>query len=381
MKKILNLNELKKKILFEKSKDKKIVHCHGVFDLIHAGHIRHLNSAKKEGDFLVVSITADQFVNKGPGRPAFNHNLRAEVISSIECVDAVFINENKLPSKLIESIKPDIYFKGPDYKINAKDKSKDLAQDIKSVKKIRGKIFFSKDITFSSSNLINEHFQVLDSFQKFFVKKISKKYKFENILKYFEKIKKLKILLVGETIIDQYIFGNVLGKSGKEPHLVMQQESTTQYLGGAATIANHLSTFCERINFLTMIGGNKEFFNFIQKTLRKNISVNYLFKKNSPTILKTRFLDKITLNKLIGVYDINDKKLDKSQEKKFQSFIKKKSHDCDLILISDYDHGFISNQTSQVLLSQNKFVSLNAQVNASNSGYHSLLKYKKINTN
>ena len=380
MKKIFNLNDLKNKILFEKSKNKKIVHCHGVFDLIHAGHIRHLNSAKKEGDFLVVSITADQFVNKGPGRPAFNHNLRAEVISSIGCVDAVFINENKLPSKLIETIKPDIYFKGPDYKRHAKDKIKDLAQDIKSVNKVGGKIFFSEDITFSSSNLINEHFKILDSFQKSFVKKISKKYKFENILKYFEKIEKLKILLVGETIIDQYIFGNVLGKSGKEPHLVMQQQFSAKYLGGAASIANHLSTFCKKINFLTIIGKKKEFFNFIKKSLRKNINVNYLFKKNSPTILKTRFIDKITSNKLIGVYQINDEKLDINQEKKLQSFIKKKSCVCDLILISDYDHGFISNKTSQVLLSPNKFVSLNAQVNASNSGYHSLRKYKKINT-
>ena len=93
--KFFNLDELKKKILLEKSKNKKIIHCHGVFDLIHIGHIKHLQSAKNEGDFLVVSLTSDKFVNKGPGRPVFNYNLRAEVISSLECVDAVIVNDHQ----------------------------------------------------------------------------------------------------------------------------------------------------------------------------------------------------------------------------------------------------------------------------------------------
>ena len=378
--KIFNLDELKKKILLEKSKKKKIIHCHGVFDLIHIGHIKHLQSAKNEGDFLVVSLTSDKFVNKGPGRPVFNYNLRAEVISSLECVDAVIVNDHQLPTKLIEIIKPDIYFKGPDYKKDAKNNAKDIVKDIKSVKKVGGKIVFSEDITFSSSNLINNHLSLLSLSQKNFIKNISKKYSFEFISKEIEKIKNMKVFLVGETIIDQYIFGQVLGKSGKEPHLVMQQEAKEQYFGGAGAIANHLSTFFFFFNFLTIIGKNKEFFNFIKKSLRKNINAKYLFKNDSPTILKKRFIDKITGNKLLGVYEINDKKLNKDLEKKLQNFIKKISKVSDLILISDYGHGFISTKTASILLSQKKFISLNAQVNASNNGYHSLRKYKKINT-
>ena len=102
--KILNLEELKKKISAEKKRGKKIVHCHGVFDLLHVGHIKHFKSAKKNADFLLVSITSDQFVNKGPGRPVFNQNLRSEVISSLECVDAVFINNFQTPINLISSM-------------------------------------------------------------------------------------------------------------------------------------------------------------------------------------------------------------------------------------------------------------------------------------
>ena len=106
--------------------------CHGVFDLLHVGHIKHFREAKTFGDVLVVSITPDEFVNKGPGRPVFNYNLRAEVISSLECVDAVIVNDHQLPTKLIEIIKPDIYFKGPDYKKDAKNKTFQFFNGIKN---------------------------------------------------------------------------------------------------------------------------------------------------------------------------------------------------------------------------------------------------------
>lgn len=339
-KKLLNLEKLKKKIIREKNKGKKIVHCHGVFDLIHVGHIKHFKSAKENGDFLLVSITSDQFVNKGPGRPVFNQNLRSEVISSLECVDAVFINNFPTPINLINSVKPNIYYKGPDYKDIHKDRTKNIIKEVKSIKKVGGKVMFSKDMTFSSSNILNNHSDLYSHSQKKFIKNISKKYNNDFIIKEFEKIKKLKVLLIGETIIDQYIFGEVLGKSGKEPHLVMQQETKEQYLGGAAAIANHLSSFCRQIYFSTLIGNNKDFFPFIKKTLRKNIISNFIYKDESPTILKTRFIDKITNNKLLGVYNINEKKLSIKLEKKLQKFIKKKSKDVDLILISDYGHGF-----------------------------------------
>ena len=92
MSKIFEINNLINRIRIEKRKNKKVVHCHGVFDLIHVGHIKHFKEAKKNGEFLAVSITADKFVNKGSGRPIFNQNLRAEFLSSISLIDAVIIN-------------------------------------------------------------------------------------------------------------------------------------------------------------------------------------------------------------------------------------------------------------------------------------------------
>ena len=378
MKKIYQIEKLVKKIKIEKYKNKKIIHCHGVFDLVHVGHIKHFQEAKKNGDFLLVSITSDKYVNKGAGRPIFNENLRAEVLSSLEFVDAVYINNYATPEKLISLIRPDIYFKGPDYKDNKKDKTKNILREVNCVEKHGGRVAYSNDITFSSSNLINNYFDYYNSYQKKFLNNISKKYNFDFIYNKIEELKKLKILLIGETIIDQYFFGEVLGKSGKEPHLVLKEETNKNYLGGAAAIANHLSTFCKTVNFITLIGEGRDHINFIKKSLKKNVKVNFLYKKNSPTITKKRFIDNISQNKLLGVYSLNDEKLEENLESKLINYIKKLASSCDVILVSDYGHGFISEKASKTITSMKNFFSLNAQVNASNHGYHSLRKYKQI---
>ena len=115
-KKIHTLKSLSKIIIDLKKKSKKIVHCHGVFDLLHIGHIKHLNKAKEKGDKLVVTITPDKYINKGPGRPVFNQVLRSEALAAIDAVDYVAINETPTAVHPIKILKPNIYSKGKDYK-------------------------------------------------------------------------------------------------------------------------------------------------------------------------------------------------------------------------------------------------------------------------
>ena len=91
--KILKLEELAQKIQDLKSEGRKIVHCHGCFDLMHPGHIKHFQAAKKMGDILVVTITPDMYVDKGRDRPVFKEDLRADSIAALECVDYVGINK------------------------------------------------------------------------------------------------------------------------------------------------------------------------------------------------------------------------------------------------------------------------------------------------
>ena len=91
--KLQDLRELSRVLESARAQGKRVVHCHGVFDLLHVGHIRHFEKAKEMGDVLVVTTTPDKYVNKGPGRPAFNEKHRMEAIAALDVVDYVAINE------------------------------------------------------------------------------------------------------------------------------------------------------------------------------------------------------------------------------------------------------------------------------------------------
>ena len=114
--KIRSLSELAEIIVRLKKEGKTIVQCHGVFDLLHPGHIKYFHSAKREGDVLIVTLTADKYVKRGPGRPIFNESIRAEVIASLAAVDYVCVLHEATAIGFIKKVKPNIYAKGPDYK-------------------------------------------------------------------------------------------------------------------------------------------------------------------------------------------------------------------------------------------------------------------------
>ena len=118
--KVIDLKNLKK--TRKKFLKKKIVLCHGVFDLLHIGHINYFKSSKTYGDILVVSVTNDKFVNKGPGRPAFSINNRLKFLQEIECIDFIYISNDLTSEKVIKNLKPNFYCKGNDYS-NSKSKN------------------------------------------------------------------------------------------------------------------------------------------------------------------------------------------------------------------------------------------------------------------
>ena len=378
MEKILSTQDLKLRLKTIKKKNKKIVLCHGVFDLLHLGHINHFKEAKSKGDVLIVSLTSDKYVNKGPGRPAFNEKSRLEAISSLSVVDYVLLNDAKTSIPIIKELKPDFYCKGPDYKINKNDITKEIKNEINELKKIKGKIVYTSGETFSSSNIINNYnFSTTSTHNT--LKRIRKKFSFAKIRSKINNMKNMKILVIGETIIDDYVFCDTLGKSGKEPVLALKNKKTETYLGGAAAIAGHLSTFSNQIKLLTMIGDENNRLKTIKSLLPSNIKLEYIIKKDSPTIFKRRFLDDVSKNKLLGVYDINDEPLNKKNEKEFQQKLKKNIPKFDLVIVTDYGHGFVSSKAADIICKLSNFFSLNAQINAANIGYHTMQKYKNIN--
>ena len=375
--KILSLKKIKKTVSELKKKKVKIGLCHGVFDLLHYGHISHFKSAKKNCDYLIVSVTSDRFVNKGIGRPAFSQKIRMNSISALESVDKVLLSDFPSAEKILNLIKPNLYFKGSDYKNLKDDITNKIKKEINIIKRNGGNIFFTDEPTSSSSQLINKYFNSYDNQQNNFLNNLKRKYNIKGILKHSKKIKNFKALVIGETIIDEYSFSEVMGKSGKESYLAIKDIKTENHLGGAAAVAKHLSSFCKEVKLLSMIGEKKEHLNFIKKNLG-NIKSDFIFKENSPTIVKKRYIDNINKNKLIGVYKINDQILNEKQNKQLIKKYKKMVKTADLVIISDYGHGFVTKGLIKLIEKENKKTYLNAQVNSANLGYHSILKYKKV---
>ena len=155
--KIFELNELAEKISSLKSQGLKIVHCHGCFDIMHPGHIKYLQASKKMGDILVVTVTPDQFVDKGPARPVFKQVLRMESIAALECVDYVAANCWPTAEETLRLLLPDYYVKGQEFE-KLHDKSGKIQKEVEVVKEINAKMRFTHEIVFSSTKLINDHF-------------------------------------------------------------------------------------------------------------------------------------------------------------------------------------------------------------------------------
>ncbi len=366
--KILSENKLKELKKFKK----KIVLCHGVFDLVHIGHIEHFQEAKNYADILIVSVTSDKFVNKGPGRPFFSIEKRLKYLSSLKIVDYVIESKSKTAINMIKYIKPDIYFKGPDY-VNFKDDiTGNINKEIYTVKKYDGKILFSNSDTYSSSKILNK----IDNIHQFnILKRIKKNINKLKIESFFKELSKLNIMIIGETIIDEYVYCDALGKAGKEPILTYNKNNTETYLGGSLATAQNISDFVKKVYLISALGAKKEKEKFISKHLNPNIVKNFIYKENSPTITKTKIFDQLNNNKILGFYEFNDKLLGLNQEKKLFKLIQKFSKKVDAIIISDYGHGLISKSlVSKIKKLKNTFV-VNTQINSANLGYHTISKF------
>lgn len=155
--KIFDLKVLAEKIEKLKSDGAKIVHCHGCFDLMHPGHIKYFQAARKMGDILVVTLTQDKDVDKGPDRPVFNQNLRAESIAALECVDYVAINKWSTAEETLKLLKPNIYVKGQEFE-KFEDKTGKIQKELVVINEIGAEIRFTHEIVFSSTELLNQFF-------------------------------------------------------------------------------------------------------------------------------------------------------------------------------------------------------------------------------
>ncbi|OGT47659.1 MAG: hypothetical protein A3E83_06610 [Gammaproteobacteria bacterium RIFCSPHIGHO2_12_FULL_41_20] len=373
--KIVDLDVFDK--ILKNYKTLRVVQCHGVFDLLHIGHIRHFQEAKKQGDILVVTITPDHYVNKGPGRPRFTAILRAEAIASLDCVDFVIINTTPTAVEAIQRIKPHVYAKGSEYSDPNNDITTKILNETEAVKLVGGKVVFTDDITFSSSSLINKFFPPFSEEVGVYLDKFKQKYNMSSILGPLKQSEKLNILVIGETIIDIYHFSEVIGKAGKEPTLVAKEHHNKTYAGGVLALANHLSDFCKQVTCLTYLGENAEYEDIIKTSLKPNIKMVVIYKKDSPTIVKRRYIEEYLRQKLFEVYEINDDFLEDSQNELLQEYLHSLLSNHDLTIVADYGHGLLDEKPISILTEKAKFLAVNTQSNAGNNGFNCISKYSR----
>ena len=130
-----------------------LVHCHGCFDIVHPGHIQHLQYARSLGDELLVTVSADSQVHKGVDRPLIPDDLRAMSLAALECVDWVYVNPHPTAVELLEEIQPDIYIKGKEYERNQDPRF--LAERDAVIRHGGRVVFSSGEVVYSSTALIN----------------------------------------------------------------------------------------------------------------------------------------------------------------------------------------------------------------------------------
>ncbi|MCX6707885.1 MAG: HAD-IIIA family hydrolase, partial [Candidatus Woesearchaeota archaeon] len=152
--KILSFEDSIKKIKELKAKGKKVGLCHGGFDMLHPGHVKHFESAKKLCDVLFVSVTSDRFVEsrKGSGRPVFPDRLRAYMAASIEFVDYVVVTDFAKAMEILKSLKPSYYIKGPDF---IKKTTPGITAEREAIKEAGGEMRYTDDPKLSTTEIID----------------------------------------------------------------------------------------------------------------------------------------------------------------------------------------------------------------------------------
>jgi cytidyltransferase-like protein len=375
--KIKNLDVLSQTVTRLRMDGKRIVHCHGVFDLMHIGHIRHFRQAAAMGDVLVVTITPDRHVDKGPDRPAFNEQLRAEAIAALDCVHFVSINNWPTAEETLRVLRPDVYVKGAEFRNTKTDRTGKAGLEENVCDELGTEMLFTDDIVYSSSNLLNRYLSAFPEDVNRFLAQFRTLYSLDDILAVVEQMATLRVLVVGDTILDEYQYCDVMGKSSKDPILAARLDFCERFAGGALAVANHVSNFVAQVRLASVLGENERHEEFVRSKLHANVDARFFTQRNAPTVLKRRFLERYSLNKLFEIYVMDDAGLTQDEERAMSDWLRQATQDVDLVISADFGHGAISSSAITLLTELAPFLAVNTQANAGNRGFHTITRYPR----
>jgi rfaE bifunctional protein kinase chain/domain len=359
-----------------KAQGKTIVHSHGIYNFLHSGHIQSLAAAKKEGDILVVTITPDRYFSNASqaDRKIVPETLRAEALIALHDVDYVTIGESPTSIEAIRLFQPNVYARICDFS-DAPDCIVAGIDEERAAVLEGGGVWANDNTNFIEPEFFASSFSVYPANVEDYLQEFRHNHDFCDILKTLEGLRSLKVMVIGETILDEYVYGNVMGKSSKEPILALRFLSQESHVGGSVVIANHLAGFCDSVRLVTYLGENDSREDFIRQDLKPNIRPFFISKPNSPTIVKRRFVENYSMAKLMEIYEMNDHVITGKEEDALCDILESNLSDCDVVIAADYGHGLISDRVVEMLNRKARFLAVNTQINAANNGFHTLSKY------
>ena len=336
--KIKSLSEIKA-LIEQRPRQKKVIMCHGTFDIVHPGHIRHLLFAKSKADTLIVTLTADKHIKKANFRPFVPQDLRAMNLAALGFVDFVIIDKNETPINNIKIIQPDFFAKGYEYNDNLIGKK--TKEEIDILNNYGGEMIFTPgDIVYSSSAIIEEEMPNIRT-EKLLNLMDAEAVSFDNLLDSLDGLSKLKVHVVGDTIIDRLTYTSMLGGMTKTPTMSVLYEKKEDYVGGAGIVAKHLAAAGAETVFTTLLG-NDEGAEFLLNDIKNNnIKLNIITDKTRPTTIKNAILS--AGYRLLKIDTLDNRSINQNLLEEFQKTISKV--DCDVLIFSDFRHGIFNKET------------------------------------
>ncbi len=313
-----------------------LVQCHGTFDLLHPGHIDHLQQARALGDRLVVTITADRYVNKGPGRPVFNEEQRRGQLLALRCVDEVHIWPRAGAGDAIWHVRPDIYCKGKDYEGST---APDFLEDLNVCDAIGAEVRYVGDVTHSSTQLLNRHAGHVDpKVMEFAASLHLSPAEFKDAV---ESLAGLKVLVIGDAIYDHYTFVEVQGLTSKSRVLSGRFLRNETYPGGVFAVRNHAAEFVD--DAPAGITGPE-------------------------ATVKRRYVE-TAASKLFSVNQLA-RSLTAEEEANVSKEIREHLPNVDVVMVADFGHGLMTSHLRNLVQTEATFLALNCQTNSANHGFN-----------
>jgi rfaE bifunctional protein kinase chain/domain/rfaE bifunctional protein nucleotidyltransferase chain/domain len=315
-----------------------VVHCHGCFDIVHPGHIKHLQYARSLGDALVVSISADSHVNKGVARPLIPDDLRAASVAALECVDAVFINPQATAVQLLTELRPDVYVKGKEYETNSDPR---FLAERDAVAAGGGRVIFSSgDVVYSSTALIG----TMGGNQAFNDEKIVRlrdRYELtdSHLHNLVQRFRGQKVVVIGDYILDRYHFCDATGVASEGPMMTLRSLQQKDYDGGAGVIALHLAGLGASPTLITAMADDEP--SRQVKMRLTSAGVNVMENKSRRSMVaKHRFL--VDEQKLFKVDDGGPSPMDSTSETALVRAILQAAEGAAAVIFADFGYGLIS---------------------------------------